>query len=78
MHGVLIVATVDRGPGDSVRGQLGGVPWEQPEVGSMPRTIFLQARFPDGVVEGLFRRALERCSLPARPLEWVLRPGHGI
>jgi hypothetical protein len=32
MHSVLIVATVDRGHGDSVGRQVGGVPWEQPKV----------------------------------------------
>jgi hypothetical protein len=32
MHSVLIVATVDRGHGDSVGRQVGGVPWEQAKV----------------------------------------------
>ena len=32
MHSVLIVATVDRGHGDSVGGQVGGVSWEQSKV----------------------------------------------
>jgi hypothetical protein len=38
MHSVLIVATVDRGHGDSVGGQVGGVPWEQPKVLVVPRS----------------------------------------
>jgi len=32
MHSVLIVATVDRGHGDSVGRQVGEVPWEQAKV----------------------------------------------